>query len=223
MFSAPNNADTKNTDALFMDIILKYFKNLSETQIEQFSKLQDIYADWNSKINVVSRKDIDNIYERHILHSLAIAKTINFVAGTEILDVGTGGGFPGIPLAIMFPEVKFHLVDSIGKKIKVVEGVVSELGLKNVTFQQKRSNEIRKKYDFVVSRAVAALPKFMEMTQHCIHTRDKNGLPNGLLFLKGGDISEEIKPYKSSISVFNIEDYFEEEFFLTKKVVYLAF
>lgn len=204
-----------------MDIIKKYFPNLTEKQEKQFSMLSDLYKDWNSKINVISRKDIDKIYEHHVLHSLAIAKVIRFAPETEVLDVGTGGGFPGIPLAILFPEAKFHLVDSIAKKIKVVAEVTEALGLENVTSQQVRSNELKRKFDFIVSRAVTNLPKFVEETQHCIHYEDKNGLPNGILYLKGGNLEEEIKPFKKVIMEEAIIDYFEEEFFEEKYVLFL--
>jgi len=204
-----------------MDIITKYFPKLDESQIARFSRLETLYAEWNAQINVISRKDFDGFYEHHVLHSLAIAKLISFMAGTKVLDVGTGGGFPGIPLAIMFPEVKFHLVDSIGKKIKVVNAVIEALELKNATAQQIRAEELKDKYDFVVSRAVTRLPEFVQWVQKNISTKQSNPMPNGILYLKGGDITAEIKPFKRSVFVKDLSDYFEEEFFETKKVVHL--
>jgi 16S rRNA (guanine527-N7)-methyltransferase len=204
-----------------MDIITKYFPKLDELQTKQFGQLKPLYAEWNAQINLISRKDFEGFYERHVLHSLAIAKLIKFTPGTKVLDVGTGGGFPGIPLAIMFPEVKFHLVDSIGKKIKVVNAVIESLELKNATAQQIRAEELKDKYDFAVSRAVTRLPEFVPWVQKNISTKQSNPMPNGILYLKGGDISAEIKPYKRSVFVKNLSDYFEEEFFETKKVVHL--
>ncbi len=204
-----------------MDILEKYFE-LSAERKARFAQLQELYADWNSKINVISRKDIDHLYEKHVLHSLAIAKLIHFRDGAKIIDVGTGGGFPGIPLAIYFPQVQFHLIDSIGKKIKVVKGVAEALGLKNVTAEQVRSNELRKrKFEFVISRAVTNLPKFVEETQHLLHNKDQHGLPNGTIYLKGGDLTEEIEPFKKIVDSFDISDFFQEEFFETKKIIYL--
>lgn len=205
-----------------MDIILKYFPKLSETQIEQFRALDELYTDWNRKINVISRKDVSALYEKHVLHSLAIAKFIRFTNKTEILDVGTGGGFPGIPLAIFFPEVRFHLVDSIGKKIKVVNGVAQSLGLKNVTAEQIRAEQLTTKYDFVVSRAVTRLPDFVAWVKNNISNQQKNAIPNGILYLKGGNIQPEVQPFKKNVFVQNLSEYFEEEFFETKKLVYLA-
>ena len=204
-----------------MDIIKKYFQNLTEKQEKQFSMLYDLYKDWNSKINVISRKDIDALYEHHVLHSLAIAKVVRFTAGTQVLDVGTGGGFPGIPLAILFPDVKFHLVDSIAKKIKVVAEISKALGLDNITSQQIRSTELKRKFDFIVSRAVTNLPKFVEETKHCIHHNEKNGLPNGIIYLKGGDLEAEIQPFRKTIMEESISDFFEEEFFEEKYVLFL--
>lgn len=204
-----------------MDIITKYFPKLDELQIEQFSQLEPIYAEWNAQINLISRKDFDGFYERHVLHSLAIAKLIKFSPGTKILDVGTGGGFPGIPLSIMFPEAKFHLVDSIGKKIKVVNAVIEALQLKNATAQQIRAEELKEKYDFVISRAVTRLPEFVPWVQKNISTKQSNPMPNGILYLKGGEISAELKPFKRSVFVKNLSDYFDEDFFETKKVVHL--
>ncbi|PQB08098.1 16S rRNA (guanine(527)-N(7))-methyltransferase RsmG [Polaribacter filamentus] len=204
-----------------MEIIHKYFKNLSDIQIEQFSKLQDLYEDWNLKINVVSRKDIDELYLRHVLHSLGIAKVIQFKPGSKVLDVGTGGGFPGIPLAILFPETQFHLVDSIGKKIKVVNEVVSGLGLLNVKTTNGRVEEDKDTYDFIVSRAVAEMETFVRWTKGKISKKQNHSLKNGILYLKGGDLTEELKLYTSAI-IYNLSDYFEEEFYETKKVVHLG-
>ncbi|WP_026775439.1 16S rRNA (guanine(527)-N(7))-methyltransferase RsmG [Polaribacter sp. Hel_I_88] len=204
-----------------MDIIHKYFKNLSETQIEQFSKLQELYQDWNLKINVVSRKDIDELYLRHVLHSLGIAKVISFKNGSKVLDVGTGGGFPGIPLAILFPETQFHLVDSIGKKIKVVDEVVAGLGLTNVKTTNGRVEEVKDTYDFIVSRAVAQMETFVGWTKGRIAKKQNHDLKNGILYLKGGDLSEELQKYTSA-TIYDLPSYFDEEFFETKKVVHLG-
>lgn len=204
-----------------MNKIKKYFPNLSPTQIELFEKLQPLYAEWNAQINVISRKDFSEFYERHVLHSLAIAKLIRFTPGTKILDVGTGGGFPGIPLAILFPKVQFHLVDSIGKKIKVVNEVADSLRLMNVKAEQIRAEQLKDKYDFVVSRAVTRLPEFVNWIQKNISKKPKNALPNGILYLKGGDLTEEIKPFKRNIFVQDLSEYYDEEFFETKKVVHL--
>ena len=204
-----------------MNIITKYFPKLNETQRSQFEQLQTLYADWNAQINVISRKDFPDFYEHHVLHSLAIAKLISFTSGTKILDVGTGGGFPGIPLAIYFPQTQFHLVDSIGKKIKVVNNVIESLGLQNVTAQQIRAEELTDKYDFVVSRAVTRLPEFVPWVRKNIAQKQINSLPNGIIYLKGGDLQEETKPFKKYVFVKNLSDWFEEEFFETKKVVHL--
>ncbi|OEK01468.1 16S rRNA (guanine(527)-N(7))-methyltransferase [Roseivirga sp. 4D4] len=205
-----------------MDILLKYFPDLTKEQIDQFSQLQSLYADWNEKINVISRKDIENIYERHVLHSLGIAKVINFKKGTNILDVGTGGGFPGIPLAILFPESNFHLVDSIGKKIKVVNAVSESLGLTNVKGEHARAEQIKDEYDFVISRAVTRLVRFYPWIRKNFKPRSKHKLKNGLLYLKGGDLQEELQESKlKKIATHKLSDYFEEEFFETKKVIYL--
>jgi 16S rRNA (guanine527-N7)-methyltransferase len=205
-----------------MDLILKYFKELSEEQVAQFSALYELYADWNSKINVISRKDIENLYERHILHSLAIAKIISFRPETTVMDVGTGGGFPGVPLAIFFPEVRFHLVDSIGKKIKVATEVSDAIALKNVTFRHCRVEEEKEKFDFVVSRAVMPLKDLVRFSQKNIEQKNqKNSLPNGLICLKGGELEHEVLPFKRKASVYNLKEFFKEEFFLTKKAVYL--
>ena len=204
-----------------MQIILKYFKNLTPTQIEKFEKIGDLYRFWNEKINVISRKDIDNLYERHILHSLSIAKIINFKPQTKVLDVGTGGGFPGIPLAILFPEVEFFLCDSIGKKITIVDNIVEELNLKNVTAEKIRAEEINEKFDFVVTRAVAEIPSLMKWTSNKIKLESKNELKNGLICLKGGDLKEEVKGLKNNFEIFDINSFFEEEMFITKKIVHI--
>jgi 16S rRNA (guanine527-N7)-methyltransferase len=206
---------------LLVDIIKNYFPELTETQYQQFSQLQELYTDWNSKINVISRTDIDHLYERHVLHSLAIARVISFKPYTSILDVGTGGGFPGIPLAIMFPEASFHLVDSIGKKIKVVEGVADALKLKNVKAEQQRVEKLQHKYDFVVSRAVTRLAEFHGWVKGKFNKPHQHDLKNGILYLKGGDLTEELNEAKTKYAVYNITDFFEEEFFDTKKVVYV--
>jgi 16S rRNA (guanine527-N7)-methyltransferase len=204
-----------------MDIIHKYFKNLSAAQIQQFEKLQELYEDWNLKINVVSRKDIDELYLRHVLHSLAIAKVVQFKPGAKVLDVGTGGGFPGIPLAILFPETQFHLVDSIGKKIKVVNEVVEGLGLENVKTTNDRVEELKGTYDFIVSRAVAQMETFVGWTKGKISKKQNHDLKNGILYLKGGDLSEELKLYTSA-TIYDLPTYFEEDFYETKKVVHLG-
>jgi 16S rRNA (guanine527-N7)-methyltransferase len=204
-----------------MELIKKYFPELNGDKIAQFEAMNELYHDWNEKINVVSRKDIEELYERHILHSLAIAKIIQFKPGTKVLDVGTGGGFPGIPLAVLFPETEFLLIDSIGKKIKVVNAVAEGLGLKNVSGQHIRVQSVKEKYDFVVSRAVTAFPDFVNMVRKNISRDGKNSLPNGIIYLKGGDFSDEIKKYRRNIDVTNIPDFFSESFFETKKIVYL--
>ncbi|CAM1373753.1 Ribosomal RNA small subunit methyltransferase G [Tenacibaculum litopenaei] len=203
-----------------MEIIKKYFPNLSEQQLEQFAKLQELYQDWNLKINVVSRKDIDELYLRHVLHSLGIAKVMQFAPGSSIMDVGTGGGFPGIPLAIMFPECKFHLVDSIGKKIKVVNEVAEGLGLENVKTTHGRVEEVPETYDFIVSRAVAQMETFHRWIKNKVHKKHQNELKNGILYLKGGDLSEELAKFPKAV-IYDLPSYFEEDFFETKKVVYL--
>lgn len=204
-----------------MNIITKYFPKLNIEQIALFQKLQPLYAEWNAQINVISRKDFPEFYEHHVLHSLAIAKLISFSPGTKVLDVGTGGGFPGIPLAIYFPQTQFHMVDSIGKKIKVVNSVIESLGLQNATAQKIRAEELTEKYDFVISRAVTRLPEFVPWVQNNIARKQINSLPNGILYLKGGDLQEETKPFKKYVFVKNLSDWFEEEFFETKKVVHL--
>ncbi len=204
-----------------MELISRYFPLLNQKQLELFGQLKPLYAEWNAQINVISRKDFPEFYERHVLHSLSIARFILFAPGTKILDVGTGGGFPGIPLAIFFPAVQFHLVDSIGKKIKVVNSIVQSLQLKNVRAEQIRAEFLREKYDFVVSRAVTKLPEFVSWIQKNISGKQKNTLPNGIIYLKGGELNEEIKPFKKKVLIQNIHKYFEEEFFETKKIVYL--
>ena len=204
-----------------METILKYFKDLTPDQIEKLSKLEGLYLDWNSKINVISRKDINELYIRHVLHSLAIAKFIRFKSGTKIVDVGCGGGFPGIPLAILFPEVQFTLVDSIGKKITVVKEVASALELNNVKGINERAEKLNDRFDFVISRAVTAFPDFVSFTRKLISDKQKNALPNGIIYLKGGDFADEIKPFQKIAEVFNISDYFDESFFETKKIIYL--
>ncbi|MFN3639594.1 MAG: 16S rRNA (guanine(527)-N(7))-methyltransferase RsmG [Flavobacterium sp.] len=203
-----------------MELILKYFPNITENQRHQFEQLSSLYVEWNAKINVISRKDIEALYERHILHSLGIAKVTSFVPGTQIMDVGTGGGFPGIPLAILFPEVDFYLIDVIGKKIKVVQEVSTSLGLKNVTAEQKRAEAVKNQFDFVVSRAVTNMPDFVSWIQNSIKKKDKNAFSNGVLYLKGGDLSSELHSFPHAVE-FPLSNYFEEEFFETKKVVYL--
>ena len=202
------------------EIVFKYFPNLSDAQREQFLLLEELYKDWNQKINVVSRKDIDELYLRHVLHSLGIAMIQLFKKGSSVLDVGTGGGFPGIPLAILFPEVKFTLVDSIGKKIKVVEEVIEGLGLENVTAKNSRVEDIKGVFDFIVSRAVAAMPTFTHWVKGKIKKESLHDRKNGILYLKGGDLTEELRGYKTA-EISNLTDYFEEDFFETKKVVYL--
>jgi 16S rRNA (guanine527-N7)-methyltransferase len=206
-----------------MEVIRKYFPSLTNGQSQQFAALQSLYADWNSKINVISRKDIDNLYVNHILHSLGIAKVISFKSGTSVLDVGTGGGFPGIPLAILFPEAQFHLVDSIGKKITVVTEVAKVLRLENVEATKGRAEELKnKRYDFVVSRAVATSKELFTWTSHLVKKGGFNDLPNGMLFLKGGDLEKETSEIKIRVNIFELNHFFEEEYFETKKVVYLG-
>lgn len=204
-----------------MDIILKYFPNISESQKKQFASLYDLYVDWNSKINVISRKDIENLYTHHILHSLAIAKLIQFTDGSRIMDVGTGGGFPGIPLAILFPKCQFLLVDSIGKKIRVATEVAAAIGLTNVQFRHCRAEEEKGLFDFVVSRAVMPLPDLVKIIRKNISKEQRNALPNGLICLKGGNLEGELRPFKKSAEADDLSMYFEEEFFKTKKIVYV--
>ena len=203
-----------------MDEIIKYFPNLSDNQIEQFQKLDFLYHDWNEKINVISRKDIDSLYTKHILHSLAIAKVNKFEPGTYALDVGTGGGFPGIPLAILFPETRFYLIDVIAKKIKVVKAVAEALDLKNVKAEQLRAENVKGDFDFIVSRAVTNMPDFVSWIKTKIKKQNKHELKNGILYLKGGDLTEELKDFPKATE-YNISDFFEDEFFETKKVVHL--
>lgn len=207
-----------------MQEITKYFQNLTEQQQQQFGKLDELYRYWNSRINLISRKDIDQLYLHHILHSLSIAKITSFKPDTAILDVGTGGGFPGIPLAIMFPESRFHLVDSIGKKIMVVNELAKALGLSNVTAEQKRAEELNYRYDFVVSRAVTDLSTFISWIWKKIIPNGQNALPNGILYLKGGDLKEEVKATnipKNQVEIYDLHTFFKEEFFETKKLVYI--
>lgn len=203
-----------------VEFIQAYFPDLSPQQLQQFEKIAEVYQDWNLKINVVSRKDIDEIYLRHVLHSLAIAKVHQFLPGSKVMDVGTGGGFPGIPLAILFPEVHFTLVDSIGKKIKVVEEVVAALGLTNVTPINDRVENVPGQFDFIVSRAVAAMPTFTHWVKGKISSTHNHSIKNGILYLKGGDLSEELAPYER-VEITPITNFFKEDFFETKKVVYL--
>ncbi|MCF8423708.1 MAG: 16S rRNA (guanine(527)-N(7))-methyltransferase RsmG [Bacteroidia bacterium] len=202
------------------DIILKYFPNISEHQTKQFEQLYDLYLLWNAQINVISRKDTELLFEHHVLHSLGIAKVMEFKSGTKILDVGTGGGFPGIPLAILFPESTFHLVDSIGKKIKVVNEVSAAIGLTNLTAQHERAEKIKDKYHFIVSRAVTAFPEFYNWVNHKILKDNFNDLANGILYLKGGDLQVEFGNHYKKAVFYDLKNYFEEEFFETKKVVH---
>lgn len=204
-----------------MDIILKYFPNISEKQKEQFAALFDLYVDWNSKINVISRKDIENLYTHHVLHSLAIAKLIQFKDGSQIMDVGTGGGFPGVPLAILFPKCNFLLVDSIGKKIRVATEISSAIGLKNIQFRHCRAEEVKEQFDFVVSRAVMPLPDLVKIIRKNVSKVQQNGLPNGLICLKGGNLEGELKPFKKTAEADDLSMFFEEEYFKTKKIVYV--
>ena len=203
-----------------VSLILKYFPEITDEQKQQFEKLEQLYTEWNEKINVISRKDMDGLYEKHILHSLGIAKVMPFADGTKVLDVGTGGGFPGIPLAILFPEVSFTLIDSIGKKIKVVEAVSEGLGLKNVTAVHGRAEKLQEKFHFVVSRAVTQMPEFLRWLKGKFEKEQFNEKHNGVLYLKGGDLAEELAGLRCEI--FQLKNYFEEEFFDTKKVVYLS-
>jgi len=203
-----------------MEEILKYFPNLSENQIVQFKKLGELYPEWNAKINVISRKDIDELYVKHVLHSLGIAKVMEFQPKSTVLDVGTGGGFPGIPLAILFPETRFYLIDVIAKKINVVNEVVTALGLKNVKAEQLRAENVKSDFDFIVSRAVTNMPDFVSWIKDKIKKQSNHELKNGILYLKGGDLTEELKDFPKATE-YNLSDYFSEEFFETKKVVYL--
>ena len=203
-----------------MEEIIKQFPDLSQTQIEQFSQLEELYKDWNSKINVISRKDIDELYVRHVLHSLAIAKIQPFNKGASVLDVGTGGGFPGIPLAILFPETNFYLIDVIAKKIKVVNEVAVAIGLRNLKAEQKRAESVSEKFDFIVSRAVTNMPDFVGWVKGKIKKENNHSLKNGILYLKGGDLTEELKSFPKAVQ-YDISDFFTDDFFETKKVVYL--
>jgi 16S rRNA (guanine527-N7)-methyltransferase len=203
-----------------MDEILKYFPDLTAIQKEQFEKLDFLYHDWNEKINVISRRDIDALYTKHILHSLGIAKIIDFVPGTYILDVGTGGGFPGIPLAILFPETRFYLIDIIAKKIKVVQAVVDVLDLKNVKTEQLRAELVKGDFDFIVSRAVTNMPDFVSWIKDKVKKKSKHELQNGILYLKGGDLTEELQDFPKATQ-YDLADFFEDDFFETKKVVHV--
>ncbi len=205
-----------------MDLIRQYFPDISPEQDRQFAMLQELYEYWNERINLISRKDIDNLEERHILHSLAIAQVIQFKPGTKILDVGTGGGFPGIPLAIMFPEARFTLVDSTGKKIKVVNEIIEALQLKNVTARQIRAEELDEKFDFVVSRAVTRMPEFLRWMRGKVRKKNFNSLNNGILYLKGGDVEEEMNSIKARYAIYDLDINFPMEFFHTKKLIYIA-
>ncbi|MEE1414071.1 MAG: 16S rRNA (guanine(527)-N(7))-methyltransferase RsmG [Prevotellamassilia sp.] len=203
------------------DIIFQYFPELSDTQREQFDQLDALYRDWNAKINVISRKDIDNLYSHHVLHSLGIAKVIKFRPGSKIMDIGTGGGFPGIPLAILFPECQFKLIDSIGKKIKVATAVAQAIGLKNVQIEHRNVMEEKGKYDFVVSRAVMNASDLVKLVRKNVAREQRNSLPNGLICLKGGDVTDELAPFAHCSEVWNLSQYFDDEFFETKKVTYI--
>ncbi len=205
-----------------MDIITRYFPNITELQAGQFAQLEVLYNDWNSKINVISRKDIQNLYEHHVLHSLGIAKLINFQDGTSIMDLGTGGGFPGIPLAILFPNVSFHLVDSIGKKVRVAQEVAQAVGLKNVRFSHARAEEIKEQYDFVFTRAVMPMFDIIKVARNNNSRQQHNALPNGIIALKGGELDGEIASMRNIATVWPLSDYFEEEYFETKKVVHVT-
>lgn len=204
-----------------METINRYFPNLTERQKEQFAALYNLYCDWNDKINVISRKDIENLYLHHVLHSLGIAKTITFRAGTKIMDMGCGGGFPGVPLAILFPDCDFHLVDSIGKKVRVASEVAAAIGLKNVRTTHSRAQDIKEKYNFVVSRAVMQLPELVKICRKNISKEQLNALPNGIICLKGGDIQAEVQPFKNIVEITDLENIFNEEYFKDKKVVYV--
>ncbi len=204
-----------------VQIIFDHFPNLSDIQKQQFEQLDELYRDWNAKINVVSRKDIDQLYLHHVLHSLGIAKVINFREGTTLMDIGTGGGFPGIPLAILFPQCKFYLIDSIGKKIKVAQAVADAIGLKNVVLAHKNVIEEKGKFDFVISRAVMDMGELLKLVRKNVARASQNALPNGVVVLKGGDLSTELAPFKKTSMTWDLKDYFKDEFFETKKVVYV--
>lgn len=205
-----------------MDEILKYFPELTSHQIEQYRQLWELYHEWNAKINVISRKDIDNLYPHHVLHSLGIARIVRFRPETQILDMGTGGGFPGIPLAIMFPDVTFHLVDSIGKKVKVAQAVGQAIGLNNLRCTHSNVMDIKDKYDFVVSRAVMQMPDLVKLIRKNIHHKQRNSLPNGVICLKGGDLQQELLPFRKCSEVWDLAEHFEGDFFATKKVAYVS-
>lgn len=204
-----------------MEIIKKYFPKLTESQYQAFIELEELYTFWNDKINVISRKDIENLYERHILHSLSIAKFIKFSKGSEVMDLGTGGGFPAIPLAIMYPDVQFHAIDGTAKKIKVVQTIINHLGLKNITAQQLRAEENKRKYDFVVTRAVATLEKSVPWAEKLMKKQQQNSIPNGLIALKGGSFKEEKKGINKYMEQRLLSDFFDEDFFETKYLVYV--
>ncbi|MDO9254178.1 MAG: 16S rRNA (guanine(527)-N(7))-methyltransferase RsmG [Bacteroidales bacterium] len=205
-----------------MELISKYFPDLTSDQADKFRQLEQLYIDWNNKINVISRKDMEHFYERHVLHSLGIAKVIQFTPGAQVMDVGTGGGFPGVPLAILFPDTRFLLVDSIGKKIKVVQEVAEAAGIKNIEAVKARAEEVKGKFDFVVSRAVTTLPDFIKWVENKIKKESRNNMHNGILYLKGGDLEAELAPVKNKCQVFELSNYFVEDFFETKKVVHVA-
>ena len=205
-----------------MTIIQKYFTDLTGLQVEQFAQLEALYNDWNAKINVISRKDIQNLYEHHVLHSLGIAKVVNFRDETTVMDLGTGGGFPGIPLAILFPHVQFHLVDSVGKKVKVANEVATAIGLKNVKFSHARAEEIKEQYDFVVTRAVMPMVDLVKVARKNIKKEQHNAVPNGIIALKGGELNGEIASMKNIATVWELSDFFDEEYFKTKKVVHVT-
>lgn len=204
-----------------MEYILKYFPELTEVQREQFLQLETLYPEWNAKINVISRKDIDNLEVNHILHSLGLVKFVKFTPGTRVMDLGTGGGFPAIPLAVYYPEVTFHLVDRIGKKLKVAQDIAERIGLTNVTFQHGDVKEVKGKFDFVVSRAVMDLGDMVPLVKRFIDSEDRNAVPNGLLCLKGGDLSGEVHQFKNQVLIDDLSNYFKEDFFKTKKILYL--
>ena len=204
-----------------MDYILKYFPELTEKQCQQMTQLEALYPEWNAKINVISRKDIDNLEVNHLLHSLGIVKFVKFTPGTRVMDLGTGGGLPGIPLAIYYPEVTFHLVDRIGKKLKVAQDIAERIGLKNVTFQHGDVKEVKGKFDFVVSRAVMDLGELVPLVKRFIDGEDRNSVPNGLICLKGGDLTGEVQKYKNQVLIDELSSYFKEDFFKTKKILYL--
>jgi 16S rRNA (guanine527-N7)-methyltransferase len=216
-----NSLQTSNHYFMNIDIFKKYFPEINPVQLDMLQNLHPLYEYWNEKINVISRKDFNNFYIHHVLHSLSIFKLIEFNANSRILDIGTGGGFPGIPLAILNPDCQFHLVDSIGKKIKVVEAVFTSLGLNNVTCEKVRAEEVKGQFDFIVSRAVTAMPEFLQWTKGKLKKADNNILPNGILYLKGGDLSEELKTISRKKDIYEISNWFEEDFFIGKKIVHI--